>query len=547
MNREKILAILYEMSLVIGNEVKLQPLLNRTIQKLLYHTSFPCGLFFCGKETFQNQTNPDFPVKFHLETAIGDHMIAEQIGQSLELPPLLITGKTELITNKDLFQMLPTDIKYKAALRLVVPQTGIILLLSRTMPPDDLPLTEIFEPVMSMLTKAVLLCQRNELFIKEQAIKQSEENYKQLVQKIRAGIVVHNSDGKITICNSTAQKLLGLSEDQILGKTSIDPDWHFLREDTSIMPVDEYPANLVMSTKKPLGDYVAGIHHPGGSDTIWLLINGDPVFKSENIIRQIIITFVDITLQKSAMAALHQLNSELENRVALRTNELEESNKELEAFAYSVSHDLRAPLRHIDGFVKILIEDSAGKLDESALHYLDVITNSARKMNSLIEDLLSFSRMGRKQIDVQTVDLNQVIAEIIQDMTPDMANRQIQWNISTLPVIEGDSALLRHALYNLIANAVKFTVTREIASIEIGALEKINEHIFFIRDNGVGFDMQLAKNLFGVFQRLHSENDFEGTGIGLANVRRIIQRHKGKVWAEAGVNKGAVFYFSLPK
>ena len=246
--------------------------------------------------------------------------------------------------------------------------------------------------------------------------------------------------------------------------------------------------------------------------------------------------------------SIHQRNIELELLVTDRTAQLEAVNKELEAFAYSVSHDLRSPLRHIDGFIEILRNRTQASLDDKSRHYMDVIDDSAKKMGMLIDDLLSFSRMGRSEMSKAQVDLNELIREVIRELGRDTEGRDIQWKISSLPLVTGDRAMLRVVLVNLIANAIKFTRSKEVAQIEIGTQETDEaEVVIFIRDNGVGFDMDYADKLFGVFQRLHRQEDFEGTGIGLANAQRVIHRHGGKIWAKAQIEQGAAFYFSLPK
>lgn len=226
---------------------------------------------------------------------------------------------------------------------------------------------------------------------------------------------------------------------------------------------------------------------------------------------------------------------------------LEASNKELEAFSYSVSHDLRAPLRHIDGYASLLRKAVGESLDEKPARYLQTISESARQMGQLIDDLLVFSRMGRQEMLHSTVNLDQLIRAIVYDLRLDLQGREISWKIDTLPEVPGDPAMLRQVFMNLIANAVKFTSTRPIAKIEIGIDRRGGgEVVVFVRDNGVGFDMQYATKLFGVFQRLHRADEFEGTGIGLANVRRIVHRHGGRAWAEGASDKGATFYVALP-
>jgi len=252
----------------------------------------------------------------------------------------------------------------------------------------------------------------------------------------------------------------------------------------------------------------------------------------------------DITARKRWEQEIQALNQEL----AKRSSALEASNKELEAFAYSISHDLRAPLRHTAGFAELLSKSAASSLNEKSQRYLTMILEAAKRMGSLIDDLLAFSRISRAEAHNSNLSLKQLVQEAVAEVGQDASGRKIVWKIDPLPEWYGDRSMLRLALVNLISNAVKFTRTRPQAEIEVGCTEHKHDHVvLFVRDNGVGFDMKYSNKLFGVFQRLHPQEAFEGTGIGLATVQRIVHRHGGRVWAEATVNSGATFYFSLSK
>jgi light-regulated signal transduction histidine kinase (bacteriophytochrome) len=236
---------------------------------------------------------------------------------------------------------------------------------------------------------------------------------------------------------------------------------------------------------------------------------------------------------------------ELEGRVAVRTEELRAANYELEAFNYAVAHDLRAPVRHIHGFSDILLHDANTNLSADGRHCLDLILKEASLMEVLLQALLNLSRVGRQPVTRRATELARVVEEVIGDLAADTANRQIEWRVGNLPAVKCDPALMKIVFQNLLSNAVKFTRQRTTATIAVGQKMLDGDPVIFVEDNGAGFDMKYAGKLFGVFQRLHLEKDFEGTGIGLATVQRIVRKHGGKIWAEAEVGKGATFCFTL--
>ncbi|HVF17844.1 MAG TPA: ATP-binding protein [Steroidobacteraceae bacterium] len=251
----------------------------------------------------------------------------------------------------------------------------------------------------------------------------------------------------------------------------------------------------------------------------------------------------DEVIERARIAAeIAKLNMTLEQR----NEDLIAANEDLEAFGHSVSHDLRMPLRHIHAYISMLEMTTAAKLDNEELRQFAVIRDAARRMGQLIDDLLAFSRIGRTELKSTSINCETLVEQVIADMQTDLADRHIVWTIQALPGIEGDANLLRQVWANLLANAVKYTRPREQAQIKVAGVTQDDEVIFSVTDNGVGFDPAYADRLFGVFQRLHSEKQFEGTGVGLANVRRIVQRHGGRTWADAKPDEGATFYFSLP-
>ncbi|MBA4384692.1 MAG: hypothetical protein C0410_08145 [Anaerolinea sp.] len=257
---------------------------------------------------------------------------------------------------------------------------------------------------------------------------------------------------------------------------------------------------------------------------------------------------VEIQQRKLVEEEIYRLNKDLETRINERTEKLENAVKELDAFAYSVSHDLQAPIRHIISYMDILLENTKDLLDEENKQYMINVSSSANRMSGMINDLLSYSRMGKTELSFKPLDLGGLVTEVISEFEQDLKGRNISWKISNLPIVNGDRGMLRIVLNNLISNALKFSGPRKLVEIEIGYLPGNGiEDVFFVRDNGVGFDNTQVDRLFSVFQRLHSSSEFEGSGIGLANVRQIIERHGGRTWAEGAIDKGATFYFTLEK
>jgi light-regulated signal transduction histidine kinase (bacteriophytochrome) len=277
----------------------------------------------------------------------------------------------------------------------------------------------------------------------------------------------------------------------------------------------------------------------------WLSLNAEPVHAASGEVRGVVVSFFNITAAKHARERILQLNAELEQRVLERTAELEFANKELVAFSYSVAHDLRAPLRSVNSFSQLILENFGEKLPEEGRLYLQKIHSGATRMGTLIDDLLNFSQLSHQALNKQAIDTDLLVHTTLDELGSPWKNRCIDLRIARLQPCQGDEALVKQVWTNLLSNALKYTSKRDRAEIDIGCQDDQGEQVFSVRDNGAGFDMADAGKLFGTFQRLHSAKEFEGHGIGLATVQRIVHRHGGRIWAEAAVDHGASFYFTL--
>jgi PAS domain S-box-containing protein len=348
-------------------------------------------------------------------------------------------------------------------------------------------------------------------------------------------IFVRDMSNIITYWNRGAQELYGWAAEEAIGMRS-----HDLLRTVFPAPLDDIAADLLRT-----GRWEGELEKTKADGTRVVVASRWSLQRNEQRIPIAILeTNNDITQRKRGEEEVRKLNQEL----GKRTVELEAINKELEAFAYSISHDLRAPLRHMVGFTELLQKNASSVVDEKGRRYMSTILESAKRMGTLIDDLLAFSRIGRAETRESTVNLEQLVKEVQSEVAQEAEGRNITWKLGPMPELYGDRSMLKVALVNLLSNAIKFTRPRPQPEIEVGCAEKQNDGIVvFVRDNGVGFDMKYAHKLFGVFQRLHRAEEFEGTGIGLATVQRIIHRHGGEVWAEGFVDRGATIFFSVPR
>jgi len=381
----------------------------------------------------------------------------------------------------------------------------------------------------------------------EEALRHGEAKLQTIVENLAEGVAVSDLQGQLLHFNRAALDLHGFA--------SLDECRRHLAEfadtfelsglDGTVWPVGQWPLarilrgeklrNLDVRIRRLQKDWQRVFSYGG---TLVHDAGGQPMMA--------VVTVTDITERKRAEEEIRKLNQDLEERVSKRTAELETANKELEAFSYSVSHDLRAPLRGIAGFSQMIAKTYQGKLDNEGDRWLGLVQSETERMGRLIDDLLNFSRLGRQHMKSIPVDMTALAHKVFEELTTRKTEPTPKFDLKALPPALGDYTLLRQVLVNLLSNAIKFTRHREAASVEVGASSDGAENVYYVKDNGVGFDPKYSHKLFGVFQRLHSEDEFEGTGVGLALVQRIIHRHGGRIWAEAELGKGAAFYFALP-
>ncbi len=370
----------------------------------------------------------------------------------------------------------------------------------------------------------------------ETTLRESEERFRLALEYSPIGIALVNVDGQFLKVNKALGEIVGYSEEELLNL-----DFQTITHPDDLEPDITYVQQLLSGTLDTYQIEKRYFHKNGQS--VWIQLNGSIVRNEAKESLYFIAQIQDITRRKYAEMEITRMNKMLKTR----SEKLEALNKELESFSYSVSHDLRAPLRSIAGYAQILQEDYSPKLDDEGNKTLRTIIKNARKMGQLIDDLLEFSRLGRKGIEKRKINMNTIVESVVQELLTHEQNRVINIKTHPLEEVTVDVQMIKQVWVNLISNAIKYSRKTEIAEIEIGGNTEAHQVCFFIRDNGVGFNMDYKDKLFNVFQRLHSAEEFEGTGVGLALVKRIVERHSGKLWAEAKENEGATFYFTIPK
>jgi len=373
----------------------------------------------------------------------------------------------------------------------------------------------------------------------EEAVRASEERYRSLVAATTSVVWTTDSEGAFVSPQTSWEAYTGQTWHQHAGSgwaNALHPDDREAIKSAWIRALHH----------RGLFEAEGRLWHAGSQSYRQFQGRAVPIVTPTGAVREWVGTVTDVEDQKAAEREIVRLNEELEERVLDRTAELAAANKELEAFTYSVSHDLRAPLRHIDSYGRILEQEFADHLPAEAQDFLKRIRQGIQKMGRLIDDLLNLARVSRQGLTRRPASLNTIVEEVIVDLRAETQNREIEWRVTSLPLLECDPGLIKQVFANLLANAIKYTRPRSKAIIEVGQSQEKNELVIFVRDNGVGFNMKFAGKLFGVFQRLHRADEFEGTGVGLATVERIIRQHGGRVWGQAELDKGATFYFTLP-
>jgi PAS domain S-box-containing protein len=389
-----------------------------------------------------------------------------------------------------------------------------------------------------------LALQAEQLRHSGQALENQTFMLQSVLDSMVEGLVAANEQGEFILWNPAAEKLIGAGAAD-LPSTQWSAHYGFFFPD-KVTPIPPGQTPLERAMRGEVIHDEIFLRNPHFDREVWLEINCSPLRGKDGVLRGGVAAFRDISQRKADELEIRSLNNDLEDKVAKRTEQLEAANRELEAFSYSVSHDLRTPLRHIAGFSRILVNDFGPEMTGEAREHLQRIQDAVHRMGMLLDALLSMAVLRRQALRLSRTELNPLITEVISVLAPESAGREVEWRINPLPALECDPVLMSQVFQNLLSNALKYSSGRSPAVIEVDSIQQAGKPVIvLVRDNGVGFDMRYARKLFGMFQRLHTESEFAGTGVGLATVHRIIQKHEGLLWAEAELDHGATFYFSL--
>ena len=373
----------------------------------------------------------------------------------------------------------------------------------------------------------------------EEVLRASDEQFRVLIQNLQSAIALVDEHGMFRIVNNSFLRVFEIPLDAtILNVNNRDwAQWQVFDEQGVLLEVDEHPVRKAALTRRAVKNQLVAVKSPSSPDLKWLLVSAEPILNNAGGTHRLICTYYDITQRKAAEEALKEQKAQLED-----------ANRELESFSYSVSHDLKAPLRAIDGYSRMLLKKKEkAQLTEDTISKLVAIRSNAEKMNVLIDNLLSFSKVLKSSVAISEINVDKLVKEVWAEIQALNTERDLELRVTSLLPGKGDSTLIRQVIVNLLSNAAKYTRARKPGIIEVSCYSEDGNVVYCIKDNGVGFDMAYYNKLFGVFQRLHGDDEYEGTGVGLAIVQRIVQRHGGRIWAKGEVDKGATFYFTLPK
>jgi PAS domain S-box-containing protein len=371
----------------------------------------------------------------------------------------------------------------------------------------------------------------------------NEERTNKLINSLRVGVLLQGPQTEILFSNKAALKMLGLTEDELYGRSSFHPEWNVIHEDGSPFPGSTHPVPAAIATKKSVANVIMGVYRPVTKDRVWLLVNAEPLLDDKGEIKEVICSFSDITERKAVEEKLTWLYQSLE----IRAFELATSNAELERFAYVATHDLQEPLRLVSSFMQLLKKKYEKQLDEQATEYINYAVDGANHMKKLILDLLEFSKVSSNREEFAPTDMNMVLKDASLLFSGKLKDTGARLIVPELPAINANTALMVQLFEHLIGNALKYRSTRK-PLIQIDCKEEDDVFLFSVSDNGIGIDPEYSDKIFILFQRLHNDNEtFEGTGVGLAICKKIVELHQGAIWVESEKGKGSTFHFTIPR